>query len=247
MRRRGLMLAALGTSALAGAARAQQPALDPENTLYLDLKDNCRVVIRMRPSSPTRRGSCAGPWAPRGRRVRTAPTASSSSCSSRTRVWMGNIPSGARWSRGWSASTRSSAAADRAGPSLARTGSSACRSRPTSTELRYDTGFIDVPDFRPTRSREHAAVEGTREEGNSSASYVDAETRSEAQDRASDARSDTPAEPDVAEAWVPAHGNMKEVTDLVESMHGNGDHSWFGKRVPITVRGKKLEPEPVPS
>jgi len=49
MRRRGLMLAALGTSVLAGAASAQQPALDPENTLYLDLKDNCRVVIRMRP------------------------------------------------------------------------------------------------------------------------------------------------------------------------------------------------------
>ena len=30
------------------AADAQAP-LDPENTLYLDLKDNCRVTIRLRP------------------------------------------------------------------------------------------------------------------------------------------------------------------------------------------------------
>ncbi|HYZ62023.1 MAG TPA: peptidylprolyl isomerase, partial [Acetobacteraceae bacterium] len=33
----------------AGVAAAQQPPLDPENTIYIDLKDNCRVVIRMRP------------------------------------------------------------------------------------------------------------------------------------------------------------------------------------------------------
>ena len=31
------------------AADAQQPALDPENTLYMELKDNCRVTIRLRP------------------------------------------------------------------------------------------------------------------------------------------------------------------------------------------------------
>ncbi len=31
------------------AADAQSPALDPENTLYMELKDNCRVVIRLRP------------------------------------------------------------------------------------------------------------------------------------------------------------------------------------------------------
>ena len=30
------------------AADAQQPQ-DPENTLYMDLKDNCRVTIRLRP------------------------------------------------------------------------------------------------------------------------------------------------------------------------------------------------------
>ncbi len=30
------------------AADAQQPP-DPENTLYMDLKDNCRVTIRLRP------------------------------------------------------------------------------------------------------------------------------------------------------------------------------------------------------
>jgi len=49
MRRRDVITSALALSLAAGAARAQQPPLDPENTLYLDLKDGCRVVIRMRP------------------------------------------------------------------------------------------------------------------------------------------------------------------------------------------------------
>ena len=48
MRRRDLIVAAFGAG-LAGPAFAQQPAPDPENTLYLDLKDNCRVTIRLRP------------------------------------------------------------------------------------------------------------------------------------------------------------------------------------------------------
>jgi peptidylprolyl isomerase len=49
MRRRDVITSALALSLAAGAAGAQQPPLDPENTLYLDLKDGCRVVIRMRP------------------------------------------------------------------------------------------------------------------------------------------------------------------------------------------------------
>src|SRR4051812_17490929 len=48
MRRRGLMVFAIAIGLWAGSAGAQQQ-LDPENTLYMDLKDNCRVVIRLRP------------------------------------------------------------------------------------------------------------------------------------------------------------------------------------------------------
>jgi peptidylprolyl isomerase len=47
MRRRDLMGFAIVMGVWAGSAGAQQ--LDPENTLYMDLKDNCRVVIRLRP------------------------------------------------------------------------------------------------------------------------------------------------------------------------------------------------------
>jgi peptidylprolyl isomerase len=36
------------TAALAGSAAAQQPAADPQNTLYLDTKDG-RITIRLRP------------------------------------------------------------------------------------------------------------------------------------------------------------------------------------------------------
>ena len=49
MRRRDLIATALIGTMMSEAAEAQQPQLDPENTLYLDLKDNCRVVIRLRP------------------------------------------------------------------------------------------------------------------------------------------------------------------------------------------------------
>ena len=49
MRRREVILQACAFSLVAAAASAQQPQLDPENTLYLDLKDNCRVTIRLRP------------------------------------------------------------------------------------------------------------------------------------------------------------------------------------------------------
>ena len=48
MRRRDLIATALIGTLMSEAADAQQPN-DPENTLYMDLKDNCRVVIRLRP------------------------------------------------------------------------------------------------------------------------------------------------------------------------------------------------------
>jgi hypothetical protein len=44
--------------------------------------------------------------------------------------------------------------------------------------------------------------------------------------------------PDVADGWVPADGTMAQVADTIDRMHGNGDHSWFGKRVPLTVHGQ---------
>jgi peptidylprolyl isomerase len=47
MRRRDLIATALIGTVMSEAANAQQE--DPENTLYMDLKDNCRVVIRLRP------------------------------------------------------------------------------------------------------------------------------------------------------------------------------------------------------
>lgn len=49
MRRRHLIATALiGTLLMSDDASAQTPPLDPENTLYMDLKDG-RVVIRLRP------------------------------------------------------------------------------------------------------------------------------------------------------------------------------------------------------
>jgi peptidylprolyl isomerase len=48
MRRRDLIATAVIGSLMSGQADAQQGE-DPQNTLYMDLKDNCRVVIRLRP------------------------------------------------------------------------------------------------------------------------------------------------------------------------------------------------------
>jgi hypothetical protein len=46
--------------------------------------------------------------------------------------------------------------------------------------------------------------------------------------------------PDVVEGWVPADGTMGQVAETLTRMHSNGDHSWFGKRVELTVRGRSL-------
>ena len=48
MLRRTLIATAL-IGSLMSDADAQQPQLDPQNTLYMELKDNCRVTIRLRP------------------------------------------------------------------------------------------------------------------------------------------------------------------------------------------------------
>jgi len=48
MHRRHLIATALMGVLMSEAADAQTPP-DPENTLYMDLKDNCRVTIRLRP------------------------------------------------------------------------------------------------------------------------------------------------------------------------------------------------------
>ena len=48
MRRRDLIVG-VPVFALAAAPAGAQQGLDPENTLYMDLKDNCRVTIRLRP------------------------------------------------------------------------------------------------------------------------------------------------------------------------------------------------------
>ncbi|HHN72829.1 MAG TPA: peptidylprolyl isomerase [Thermopetrobacter sp.] len=42
------LLAASG-AAVAGAGEAEKPGLDPENTIYMDLKNDCRVVIKLLP------------------------------------------------------------------------------------------------------------------------------------------------------------------------------------------------------
>ena len=46
--------------------------------------------------------------------------------------------------------------------------------------------------------------------------------------------------PDVADGWVAADGTMADVAQTIEQMHGNGDHSWFGKRVQVTVGGREV-------
>jgi hypothetical protein len=54
--------------------------------------------------------------------------------------------------------------------------------------------------------------------------------------------------PDVEHGWVPAHGNMVDVTATLERMYPARPHAWFGHPVRITVKGKTVqEPEPVVS
>lgn len=46
--------------------------------------------------------------------------------------------------------------------------------------------------------------------------------------------------PDVDNGWVPADGNMGEVVQTLETMYGNGERAWFGRRVQLSVAGKEI-------
>ena len=162
MLRRSLIIATIATSVMGSlmsetSAQTTAAVEDPENTLFMDLKDNCRVVIKLRPDlapktvarvkeltregfyngtpfhrviegfmaqggDPTGSGT-GGSSKPNltaefsktahflrgtigtmpGRVIRTAPTASSTSCLPRRRTWTGNTRFGGRWCPAWSA------------------------------------------------------------------------------------------------------------------------------------------------
>jgi hypothetical protein len=44
--------------------------------------------------------------------------------------------------------------------------------------------------------------------------------------------------PDINGGWVAADGTMAQVADTVQTMYGDGERSWFGRRVQLTVGGK---------
>jgi len=46
--------------------------------------------------------------------------------------------------------------------------------------------------------------------------------------------------PDLELGWVDSNGDMKQVTEVVEKMHGGEHHAWFGHRVRLTVKGKVI-------
>ena len=46
--------------------------------------------------------------------------------------------------------------------------------------------------------------------------------------------------PDVGDGWVSAEGDIAQVALTIDSMHGNGDHSWFGKRVQVSLNGRPI-------
>jgi hypothetical protein len=47
--------------------------------------------------------------------------------------------------------------------------------------------------------------------------------------------------PDVGDGWVKANGNIEQAAALVGSMYGGDERSWFGKRVTLSINGKRLE------
>jgi hypothetical protein len=51
--------------------------------------------------------------------------------------------------------------------------------------------------------------------------------------------------PDLEHGWVPADGNMVDVTATIERMYAGNVRAWFGHPVRITVKGKAIEEEPV--
>jgi hypothetical protein len=47
--------------------------------------------------------------------------------------------------------------------------------------------------------------------------------------------------PDLDNGWVAANGDMKQVAEVVEKMHGGENHGWFGHPVRLTVKGKDMD------
>lgn len=50
--------------------------------------------------------------------------------------------------------------------------------------------------------------------------------------------------PDIEQGWVPANGTMAQVTAVLEEQYANGDRTWFGHRVRLTVNGVPAEQSP---
>ncbi|MEM9083165.1 MAG: hypothetical protein AAGB34_06165 [Planctomycetota bacterium] len=46
--------------------------------------------------------------------------------------------------------------------------------------------------------------------------------------------------PDVDNSWVPADGNMQDVSDLITNKLSDGNHSWHGHPTRLTVEGEEL-------
>ena len=52
--------------------------------------------------------------------------------------------------------------------------------------------------------------------------------------------------PDVNAGWVAAGGTMADVTATWDRMYAGGERAWFGRRVPLTVGGERLDRERQP-
>ncbi len=46
--------------------------------------------------------------------------------------------------------------------------------------------------------------------------------------------------PDVNLGWVQPSGDMQQVTEVLDKMHSNGFHGWFGHPARITVKGQEI-------
>jgi len=53
--------------------------------------------------------------------------------------------------------------------------------------------------------------------------------------------------PDIKNGWVPANGTMQEVSDTLVRMYSDGQRSWYGRRVELTINEKPAEAVRLPS
>jgi hypothetical protein len=47
--------------------------------------------------------------------------------------------------------------------------------------------------------------------------------------------------PDIERGWVSENGTMRDVTDKLEAMYGDGQRTWFNHPARLTVKGKPVE------